>query len=378
MPTKISDLLIIGGGLHGCASALFAAHHGLRVTLLEKDSIGRHASGVNAGGVRRLGRALPEIALSCRAMQMWRQIETIVDDDCGFHSVPQIKVAENDDDLAFLTERVSQLAETGFSHEQMIDRQTLRAFLPNVSEHCVGGLHSDDGYAMPYQTTAAFARKARALGVSIHEAEKPHHIVCENTVWRVETNSGSYRAKSLLNCAGAWGGEIASQIGDHAPVEAIAPLMIVTQRMKPFCTAVVGTARRPLSFKQMANGTVVIGGGRLGHADLDTNRSDISFAELRHTARTASDIFPVMRKAVVQRTWSGIEGRTPDSLPIIGRSLRHENAFHAIGFSAHGFQLGPAIGALMADFIATGTRPPELAPFTLERFDAANIQPERK
>lgn len=147
-----------------------------------------------------------------------------------------------------------------------------------------------------------------------------------------------------------------------------------------FCRAVVGSARRQLSFKQMANGTVVIGGARLGRADPERNRTDVDFRELRMTAQTAQDIFPIMRGSVVQRAWSGIEGRTPDRLPIVGRSARHETAFHAFGFSAHGFQLGPATGALMAELAATGRLAPELAPFAITRFSAeanANLNSRR-
>ena len=73
-----SDVIIAGGGLHGCSAALQLSMRGARVTVVEKDYPGRHASGVNAGGVRRLGRALPEIPLSLRAMEMWHDIETLV------------------------------------------------------------------------------------------------------------------------------------------------------------------------------------------------------------------------------------------------------------------------------------------------------------
>ncbi|ANT60856.1 FAD-dependent oxidoreductase [Salipiger sp. CCB-MM3] len=375
-----SDLLVIGGGLHGCAAAMFAAERGLRVTLLEKDSVGRHASGANAGGVRRLWRDLAEVPLANLSMQMWHRMSQIVQDDCGFQPVPGIKVAEGDADMEVLAARVTRMQEAGHTHERLIDRAELRALVPAVSEHCTGGLLSEDGFAMPAQTTAAFARRARALGVTILEGEAVAAIEHSRGLWRVETQSGRHTGAKLLNCAGAWGGRIAELLGETAPVEAIAPLIIVTQRMRPFCSAVIGVARRQLSFKQMANGTVVIGGARLGRVDPARNRTDIDFRELRLTARTAQDIFPIMRGATVQRAWSGIEGRTPDRLPIIGRSSRHESAFHAFGFSAHGFQLGPATGALMAELIDTGRLAPELDPFDITRFSApteAATQPRR-
>ena len=94
----------------------------------------------------------------------------------------------------------------------------------------------------------------------------------------------------------------------------------------------------------------------------------MSFSELRLTAETAISIFPIMANATIVRASSGIEGRMPDDIPIIGRSSRRENAFHAIGFSAHGFQLGPAVGAIMAELIALGETNAPIAPFAISRF----------
>lgn len=378
MSEPIADLLVIGGGIHGCAAALFAARRGLRVVLLEKDTIGRHASGANAGGVRRLNRDPAEIPLSDRSMALWPKLPEIVGEDCGFVPCAQIRVAENDADMELLEARAAGTRALGFSHEVVIDRQELRARLPAVAPHCTGGLMSLDGYAEPLRTTAAFGRAARAAGVRIEETAPVRRLRHDAGLWQVETAATAFRARQLLIAAGAWSGALAAQAGDRLPVEAIAPLMIVTQRMAPFCDAVVGVARRPLSFKQMPNGTVVIGGGRLGRADPGTNETRLDFAELARTAATARDIFPVMRGAVVQRAWSGIEGRTPDRLPIVGRSPSHESLFYATGFSAHGFQLGPGTGQLLAGLIADGADVPEFAPLSPARFavESAHTTPQ--
>ena len=107
--SRSADVIVIGGGIHGCSTALHLARLGLRPVLLEKDHVGRHASGVNAGGVRRLGRHLAEVPLSVASMQIWHEIESLVDDDCGFTSHGQIKVAENEKELAILRQRVASM-----------------------------------------------------------------------------------------------------------------------------------------------------------------------------------------------------------------------------------------------------------------------------
>ena len=104
-----ADVVVIGGGLHGCSAALHLARAGARVAVLEKDHVARHASGVNAGGVRRLGRHFAEVPLAVASAALWGRISDLVDDGCGFEASGQLKVAESDAELAALRERVKQL-----------------------------------------------------------------------------------------------------------------------------------------------------------------------------------------------------------------------------------------------------------------------------
>ena len=92
---RSADVIVIGGGIHGCSTALHCAMRGLSVILIEKDHAGRHASGVNAGGVRQLARHVAEIPLSNASMALWHNIADLVDDDCGFTSDGQVLVAED-------------------------------------------------------------------------------------------------------------------------------------------------------------------------------------------------------------------------------------------------------------------------------------------
>ena len=77
-----------------------------------------------------------------------------------------------------------------------------------------------------------------------------------------------------------------------------------------------------------------------------------------------------MRGANIIRSWPRVEARMPDDIPVIGPSARHEALFHAFGFSAHGFQMGPGVGDIMAGLIATGGTNAPLAPFSIARFAA--------
>src|SRR5690606_32767442 len=127
---RSADVIVIGAGIHGCSTALHCAMRGLSVVLIEKDHAGRHASGVNAGGVRQLARHVAEIPLSNASMEIWHRIAELVDDDCGFTSDGQVMVAEDEADLEACRDRVADLNLRGFRHEEMIDAKELRALVP--------------------------------------------------------------------------------------------------------------------------------------------------------------------------------------------------------------------------------------------------------
>jgi Glycine/D-amino acid oxidases (deaminating) len=370
MPMPQPDVIVVGGGLHGCSAALHLSMRGVKVLVLEKDHIGRHASGVNAGGVRQLGRHVAEVPLTVASMALWHGIRDLVDDDCGFESHGQVKVAENEAELASCQARADQLRALGFTHEEVVDQAELRRLVPAIAEHCVGALMSRrDGAAIPYRTTFAFKRKAESLGARFLEGVTVGRIVRNGKAWTVETADGArHSAPVLVNCAGAWADRIAAQMGEPVPLEVIAPMLMITARMPPFIKPVVGAAGRTLSFKQFPNGTVLIGGGLLGRAYRDENWTDLDFANVTTNARTVWDLFPIMRGATIVRSWAGIEARMPDEIPVIGPSSTEEGVFHAFGFSAHGFQLGPIVGRITADLITKGGTDLPIDPFRIQRF----------
>lgn len=367
------DVIVVGAGLHGCSAALHLAMRGKSVLLLEKNAAGRHASGVNAGGVRRLGRHPAEIPLSVESMEIWHRIESLVDNDCGFQASGQVKIAENDAEMAELEKRAAMVRSLGFDHEEIIDRAELRRLCPAVADHCVGGVVSRrDGFANPYRTTWSFRQKAVALGVTLHEGVRVLGIDRRGDRWEVGTSIGRFEAETLVNSAGAWGDQLAAMMGDVVPLSAEAPMMMVTAPVPHFLDPVVGLAGRPLSFKQGANGTVVIGGGHRGVADRDAETTTLNFKGLKLSARTVVDVFPHMRNVPVVRCWSGIEGIMPDQIPVIGPSRNAPNAFHSFGFSAHGFQMGPIVGRITSELIVDGGTPLPIEAFRVDRFNTVD------
>lgn len=367
---RLYDAIVVGGGLHGLSAALHLARAGLRPAVLEKDYPGRHASGVNAGGVRRLGRDLAEIPLSLAALEIWQEIEAWVDDPCGFTPCGQVKIAETEAEMQTLARRVAELARLGFDHEELIGREELRELVPALAPHCLGGVVCrDDGAANPFRTVSAFRAKAEALGATVLEGVEVHRVSRAGELWRAETRNHVIEAPNLINAAGAWGGQVAAWLGEAVPVRAKAPMLMITERVAPFLTPVLGAAGRLLSFKQFDNGTVMIGGGHMGHATPEVNRTEVDLAGLRLSAQTVAALFPGLEGVRIVRSWAGIEGVMPDGIPVIGPSGTEACAWHAFGFSAHGFQLGPIVGKVLADLVVTGTSALPIEAFRISRFN---------
>jgi sarcosine oxidase subunit beta len=364
-----ADVLIIGGGLMGFSTALHLAKRGKSCIVLDKDTPGRHASGVNAGGLRRLNRHPAEIPLSVAAAAMWQDIESLLDSDCDTCFPGQVRIAETAEDMQQLEQRAAMVQDLGFEHEEMIGREELYKLIPTLVPHCEGALICrNDGYARPFHALDAFRRKACSLGVQYFTSTRVDEIGRDSKGWRLITPKGKFRAPVLVNCAGAWAGHIAAAMGEPVPVKPGAPMLMITERLPRFIEPVIGAASRKLSFKQMQNGTVLIGGAHMAELDFEHQDTEMNWAKLAVSARTVMALFPQLKDVRIVRTWAGIEAFMPDNLPVIGSSGTAENAYHAFGFSAHGFQLSPIVGKILSQLILDGQTALPIEPFSIKRF----------
>ena len=366
------DVVVVGGGLHGLSAALHIARRGRRVLVLEKDRVAAHASGYSAGGVRTLGRHDAEIPLALESLALWHRIAELVGDGCGFQETGHVKVAETEAEMAALADRAAAMRAQGWTHEEVLDVTALRRLLPAIAPHVVGGLLARrNGFASPYRTTLAFRRAAEAAGAEVREQARVIAVERRGADrdWRVRCADGtSWSAPILVNAAGAWGGRLARSVDENIPLGFNAFMMMLTARMPPFVTPVVGATGRPLSFKQTESGHVMIGGGHKGLGDLDTGQVKLDVGRLALSARTALELFPILAGTRMVHAWAGIEGVLPDEIPVIGVSRRQPGLVHAFGFCGHGFELGPVVGGIVAQLALDGETNMPIGGFAPDRF----------
>ncbi|WP_244160387.1 NAD(P)/FAD-dependent oxidoreductase [Pseudomonas graminis] len=371
-------MLVIGGGIHGLSTALHLAQRGVEVTVLEADYCGRHASGVNAGGVRTLGRHEAEIPLALSSRELWHDLVQTLGDDGGFVPSGQLKLAETAAELHECRQRVEHLQRLGFTHEVLIDAQQVFEIIPTVARHVVGGIWvKDDGYAIPYKTVTSFRLAAEKLGVKVLETTPAQRIEQRGSGWQVTTPAGVFSAGHLVITAGAWARELAEQVGESVPAHPEGLMLMVTHRVAPFCAPVLGATGRSLSFKQFANGTVVIGGKLIGSVDFPARHGEVDLARLGISARTVTDLFPHLKHLGVNRVWAGVEAFTADDLPVIGASRKASHLSYSFGFCGSGFQMGPGTGKRLAQQILGEHSDISLEAFDIGRFDSARFDKTR-
>jgi sarcosine oxidase subunit beta len=375
MTRRSETALIVGAGMHGCSTAMFLARAGWKVIVIEKNVAGRHASGVNAGGLRLLMRDWQEYPLAQLAMAHWANLDSLVGEEaaklCEVRlGTSQIAVVLDPAELAWAEARAKEMKRRGLGEEELLTQKEVRTLLPEITRAAIAGLISrPDGHANPAGSSRAFCEAAKAAGALIFENCR---VLGLNATpaggWKVETADKTFEGGVLINCGGAWGSRIAALAGEDLPEKVMAPSMMVTNRVQPFVTPVVIGIDRPLSFKQSAAGSLVIGGGILGEACPDQDTSFTVMDRMAQSAAATLEAFPALAQVSILRTWTGLESGTPDGIPIIGPGTKHPNLWHVFGFCGHGFVLAPAVGEVVARSLIEGKTHSLLAHFSPGRF----------
>ena len=366
-----TEVAIVGGGVAGCATALYLARREVPVVLLEKGDAGAQASGVNFGGVRQQGRHLSELPLSRRARSIWPRLREIVGDNCEFAASGHLKLASTDAELAALTDYAGAARDHGLDLEVFDGGEARRRF-PWLSGAIAGASFcAEDGQANPRLVGPAFARAARAAGAAIHETTEVIGFAHDGERFHLRTtDGGTLRARQLVNTAGAWGGRLAAAFGEDVPLDSIAPQMVVSEPVGHFIEPVLGMCGAGIYLRQIARGNVIFGGGN-GIADTAASRSYVLPEHTLAASALAVALVPRLAGIHIVRVWTGIEGEMADGLPVIGPSRTTPGLWHAFGFSGHGFQLGPALGEILGELVMTGETESPIAAFDIGRFAAA-------
>lgn len=368
------DVVIIGAGLVGAATALALRALGQSVALCDRGFGGAQASGVNYGGVRRQGRPLCQLPLAQRAHGIWPRLAQLIGTDGDYRRTGHLKLARTPADMAALEQYAADSAGHGLDLE-LLGPAALRDRFGWLADGLAGAsLCPEDGQANPRLVAAGFVHAARRAGAELLEGCAVTAIIRQAEGFILERHQAPpLQAGSIINAAGAWAGAFAASLGEAVPLTRIYPSMIVTEPLPRFMTANIGIQGGNLYARQTEAGNCVLGGAR-GEALADPDLSRPTADGTRAIRARALALFPPLRHAQMIRAWSGTEGEMPDHLPVLGPSRTTPGLLHAFGFSGAGFQIAPAVGEVLAELVTQGQTATPIAAFAIDRFHPPGTQ----
>jgi sarcosine oxidase subunit beta len=380
MSAQKADVIIIGGGIMGAATAFFLRKRGMSVILLERGLIGQQASGTNFGNVRRMGRPVEQLPLSNRSRETWLKFKELFGEDVELLLNGQLRVGFTPAHEERMAKYAQDAKDFGMGM-QMMGAKALHERFPYLGPEITACCYAPyEGHANPRLAAPIIGRAAVREGAQVFENTEILSVEKEGEDFRVTAADGrTFRAPVALITAGAWGNRISASFGEPVPMIAKAPQMCVTEPVPyaigPTIGALTDMPEQLVYFRQVARGNIVIGGGGHEPVDLENPRAYVNPRRTLIKLTQAPRVMPAFKRLNIIRVWSGIEGYMEDSSPVMGPSARVPGLYYAFGFSGAGFQLGPGVGDVMAELIHTGATTTPIEHYHIGRFAELATQP---
>jgi sarcosine oxidase subunit beta len=378
---QTADVVIVGGGCMGAATAYYLTLHGAgRVVLVEREAqLGTGSTGKNAGGVRHQFSDPANIALSRESIALFERFEAAIGQPIDFWQDGYLFLLSTEASERRFAESVALQRSLGID-VGWLSADEAAALAPGLD---VTGVRAatfcgKDGIADPNGITMGFARAAQARGLTVlRETEVVGIGTDDRGVEGVKTSTGSIATRTVVNAAGPWAGQVAAMAG--------APLPVTPERRHIFIAqpAAGGSwddsphaGRTPRSRLMVIDFDTTFyfhreGAGLLfGMGDPDERPgfdTTVRWDFLPAVTDVAVRRLPALADASVTHAWAGLYEMTPDHNPVIGPAGR-PGLYAIAGFSGHGFQQAPAAGRILADVILGRDPRFDLSPFAYDRF----------
>jgi len=378
--TKTTDFLIIGGGLYGTTTAYHLAMNGAKdVVVLERGALGAGGTAKSCAIVRTHYSIEANMVHAVESLKVFSDFDNIVGGDAGFVRTGYIIVGP---------EAHRQPMETVFRMQNRygVDTAVMTPAeanrhhpLLNFDDVGVIGYDSLAGYADPHMTVSAYARRARDLGVRIHNYTPVTDLGRSGAGWIVRTPDDEWESPNVLIAAGPWAQTLAGPLGITFPYEVSRHKVITLQIDRPYERdwPIVKDLTTPdkIYFRPETGGVVLVGTG--DHGDPITDPDALTdYVDQNHVARIEKLIvnrMPAFSEARYTAGWTGPYDITPDWNPIVGLVPGQDGLFIATGFSGHGFKLAPTVGeALAQTMLGMPARIP-IDVYAMDRFEKGEV-----
>jgi len=371
-PKAEYDVVIIGGGGHGLATAHYLAkEHGItNVAVLEKGYLGGGNVGRNTTIVRANYYLPGNSEFYSHSLKLWEGLEQDLNYNAMMSQRGVIQIFHNDGQRDAMVRRGNAIINQGDDAE-LLDVEGVRKRAPFLNFNnnrfpIMGGLlHQRGGTARHDAVAWGFARGADQRGVDLIQNCEVTGIDIENGKVRgVQTSRGVIRAKKVALAAAGRSGQVAAMAGMRLPIESHVLQAFVSEGLKPVIDHVIAFAESHLYISQSDKGGLVFG-SYLDFYSSYAARGNLPMVE--HTMESCLAMVPALGKARLLRSWGGIMDMTPDGSPIIDRS-DIDGLYLNCGWCYGGFKAIPGSGSAYAHLIATDRPHGAATKFKLDRF----------
>jgi sarcosine oxidase subunit beta len=377
-PRSSYDVIVVGGGLHGLATAYYLAkNHGLKnVAVVERGWLGNGNAVRNTTVIRSNYLHDESMGIYEHALKLWPTLPKELDYDILFDPRGVLALVSSEHEARTMKRRIYANQAAGIDGE-WLEPDQVKEFCPivnlspDIRYPVLGaGLQRRGGIARHDAVVFALARGANALGVDLLQG-------CEVTGFDIQAN----RVRGIVTTRGRIGAErvglvgagrswlLAQMAGFSLPIHAAPLQALVSEILDQVLPCVVMSGAVHVYVSQAHKGELVMGASRDPYHSYAQRGS---FHILEYQVQAAIELFPVFARAHLLRTWGGIVDVTPDASPIIGRTPV-ENLFVNCGWGTGGFKATPGSGWVYAHTLAHGEPHPLNAPFTLERFETGDL-----
>lgn len=369
-----ADVIIVGGGIIGCATAYNLAKEGSSVIVLESDaSIGNGGSSRNGGGVRQSGRDPRELPLAMYAVEnIWPTLSQELGVDVEYHKEGNLRLGKTEHHKEILQGLTDRAVALGLG-VRMIDGKEVREINPYLSDEvsCASWCPTD-GHANPLTATLGFYSAARRMGVQFYTGQEVVEIrKIKGQARKVVTTKDVFEGSRIIVAAGYASRKLLGTVGIDIPMSNDLIEALVTEAEPQMFPQMLGTADADFYGHQTNHGSFVFGGAS-GYETVNKDNGHNMTSSITAPAicRGIMKYVPKLADAKIVRTWAGYEDVSIDGVPVLGKIDEVPGLIVACAFTGHGFGISPIVGKLLSETALDKKTTLDISAFRYDRFKA--------
>jgi sarcosine oxidase subunit beta len=374
---KKADVVVIGGGINGCAIVYNLVKSGLKAMLFEKKYLASGATGRCGGGIRQQWSTEENIRLAMGSVKIFEGLEKELGYAIEYKQGGYLILAHDENEIKQFKKNVRLQKKLGLNVD-FLQANEINDIVPILDVENIGAIGATwcqtDGHADPAKTTFAYAREAERLGASINTYTEVTGIKIKGKSKYIITTKGKVETEVLVNAAGSHSTEIAKMVGVELPIKPYRHEILATEPLEPVFTPMIISFHDNVYFRQTERGEIVGGWGDPNEPSSYNIESSLHF--LKHFCHMLTKYVPAFKHLNVVRQWAGLYDVTPDARPILGQVDEIENFIQVNGFSGHGFMVAPMTAKLITELIVSGKTSLPIDSLNLRRFREKSIEKE--